>query len=120
MALIEFAMAYVVVLCGMQTRNKAHLVRPSDGIMTPAKQKNRRIILQTLTTVTLSQLESHFWESANILRGPVDAASRAVWAEFVLAYDLARRLSANSFTVQLKGIGLACPRFSYTSDQWEE
>ena len=25
-------------------------------------------------TVTLSQLESHLWESANILRGPVDAA----------------------------------------------
>ena len=24
--------------------------------------------------VTLSQLESHLWESANILRGPVDAA----------------------------------------------
>jgi type I restriction enzyme M protein len=26
------------------------------------------------STVTLSQLESHLWESANILRGPVDAA----------------------------------------------
>ena len=26
------------------------------------------------TTVTLSQLESHLWEAANILRGPVDAA----------------------------------------------
>ncbi len=26
------------------------------------------------TTVTLSQIESHLWESANILRGPVDAA----------------------------------------------
>ena len=25
-------------------------------------------------TVTLSQLESHRWEFANILRGPVDAA----------------------------------------------
>ncbi|MDP1609566.1 MAG: type I restriction-modification system subunit M N-terminal domain-containing protein [Sulfuritalea sp.] len=25
-------------------------------------------------TVTLSQLESHLWESANILRGPLDAA----------------------------------------------
>ena len=25
-------------------------------------------------TITLSQLESHLWESANILRGPVDAA----------------------------------------------
>ena len=24
--------------------------------------------------ITLSQLESHLWESANILRGPVDAA----------------------------------------------
>ena len=26
------------------------------------------------SAVTLSQLESHLWESANILRGPVDAA----------------------------------------------
>ena len=25
-------------------------------------------------TVTLSQIESHLWESANLLRGPVDAA----------------------------------------------
>ena len=46
-------------------------------------------------TVTLSQIESHLWESANILRGPVDAADfktyifpllffkriRDVWAE---------------------------------------
>jgi len=24
--------------------------------------------------ITLSQLENHLWESANILRGPVDAA----------------------------------------------
>lgn len=28
----------------------------------------------TTQTVTLSQLENHLWESANILRGPVDAA----------------------------------------------
>lgn len=27
-----------------------------------------------MATITLSQLESHLWESANILRGPVDAA----------------------------------------------
>ena len=27
-----------------------------------------------MTTITLSQLEAHLWESANILRGPVDAA----------------------------------------------
>lgn len=26
------------------------------------------------SSTTLSQLESHLWESANILRGPVDAA----------------------------------------------
>lgn len=25
-------------------------------------------------TINLSQLENHLWESANILRGPVDAA----------------------------------------------
>lgn len=29
---------------------------------------------QAASTITLSQLESHLWESANILRGPVDAA----------------------------------------------
>jgi type I restriction enzyme M protein len=28
----------------------------------------------TIQPTTLSQLESHLWESANILRGPVDAA----------------------------------------------
>ena len=28
----------------------------------------------TANTVTLNQLESHLWEAANILRGPVDAA----------------------------------------------
>ena len=28
----------------------------------------------TVPTVTLNQLESHLWEAANILRGPVDAA----------------------------------------------
>ena len=28
----------------------------------------------TAPKLTLSQLESHLWESANILRGPVDAA----------------------------------------------
>lgn len=27
-----------------------------------------------MSSITLSQLESHLWESANILRGPVDAA----------------------------------------------
>ena len=30
--------------------------------------------------VTLGQLESHLWESANILRGPVDAADDCVVA----------------------------------------
>ncbi|WP_298398319.1 type I restriction-modification system subunit M N-terminal domain-containing protein [uncultured Azonexus sp.] len=29
---------------------------------------------QAASTITLSQLESHLWKSANILRGPVDAA----------------------------------------------
>ncbi len=28
----------------------------------------------TVANITLSQLESHLWEAANILRGPVDAA----------------------------------------------
>ena len=27
-----------------------------------------------MTSISLSQLENHLWESANILRGPVDAA----------------------------------------------
>jgi len=29
---------------------------------------------QTEQTLSLSKIESHLWESANILRGPVDAA----------------------------------------------
>ena len=29
---------------------------------------------QTEQSLSLSQIESHLWESANILRGPVDAA----------------------------------------------
>ena len=33
--------------------------------------RNRRM---TNNTITLNQLESHLWEAANILRGPVDAA----------------------------------------------
>lgn len=28
-----------------------------------------------METISLSQLESHLWESANILRGPEDAAN---------------------------------------------
>jgi type I restriction enzyme M protein len=40
--------------------------------------KNRKVtktdeVSPAPRTVTLSQLESHLWESANILRGPVDA-----------------------------------------------
>ena len=27
-----------------------------------------------MSSITINQLESHLWESANILRGPVDAA----------------------------------------------
>ena len=38
-----------------------------------AKNVNDRLQLID-QTITLSQLESHLWESANILRGPVDAA----------------------------------------------
>jgi type I restriction enzyme M protein len=30
--------------------------------------------MMTNGTTTLSQLESHLWEAANIFRGPVDAA----------------------------------------------
>jgi len=33
-----------------------------------------RVEAPKVTTTSLSQLESHLWESANILRGPVDAA----------------------------------------------
>lgn len=34
-------------------------------------EKERRMMSDA---ITLSQLESHLWEAANILRGPVDAA----------------------------------------------
>src|SRR6187399_2372012 len=40
-------------------------------MMSEPIQKTRHV---TDTKITLSQLESHLWESANILRGPVDAA----------------------------------------------
>jgi type I restriction enzyme M protein len=36
--------------------------------------KNDENNLMQEAPITLSQLESHLWESANILRGPVDAA----------------------------------------------
>lgn len=37
-------------------------------------------------TITLNQIESHLWESANILRGPVDAADEIAF----LALDCER------------------------------
>ena len=40
-------------------------------VMKPAQLASRRFMSDPLT---LSQLESHLWEAANILRGPVDAA----------------------------------------------
>src|SRR5437868_3397216 len=41
-----------------------------------SRQPRGFTMTETLATspVTLSQLESHLWEAANILRGPVDAA----------------------------------------------
>lgn len=41
--------------------------------MTHEKNNKSKIVVSD-QTVTLNQLESHLWESANILRGPVDAA----------------------------------------------
>src|SRR5713101_6677895 len=49
--------------------------------------RNRRM---TVHTVTLSQLESHLWEAANILRGPVDAAD---FKTYVFPLLFFRRLS---------------------------
>jgi HsdM-like protein len=37
-------------------------------------QRIRKVKDLERTTITLSRLEAHLWESANILRGPVDAA----------------------------------------------
>jgi len=34
----------------------------------------KRLCQMSITSISLSQLESHLWEAANILRGPVDAA----------------------------------------------
>lgn len=44
-----------------------------DATMTTEKNKNLKIVMPD-QAISLSQLESHLWESANILRGPVDAA----------------------------------------------
>src|SRR5580704_2305654 len=41
---------------------------------TPCENGMEPCHLVTNSTTTLSQLESHLWEAANILRGPVDAA----------------------------------------------
>lgn len=38
-----------------------------------------------LPHITSAQLESHLWESANILRGPVDAAD---FKTYIFPYDI--------------------------------
>jgi type I restriction enzyme M protein len=51
--------------------------RPKKDPKSPPKAavaRQESLALKSDGTVTLSQLESHLWEAANILRGPVDAA----------------------------------------------
>src|SRR5688572_28927115 len=48
------------------------------GVVSPAgpspAAKTSTSSSASLTNVTVTQLESHLWQAANILRGPVDAA----------------------------------------------
>lgn len=46
--------------------------------------------------VTLGQLESHLWESANILRGPVDAADFKTYIFPLLFFTVNRSSSTRS------------------------
>ena len=45
--------------------------------------------------VTLGQLESHLWESANILRGPVDAADFKTYIFPLLFFKGSPRFQCN-------------------------
>lgn len=55
---------------GVMSKIKA---RQSNKKLHP-KRNNKSELGKTKDTTTLGQLESHLWEAANILRGPVDAA----------------------------------------------
>ena len=45
--------------------------------------------------ITLSQLEGHLWESANILRGPVDAADFKTYIFPLLFFKGSPRFQCN-------------------------
>jgi hypothetical protein len=50
------------------------LVFGSYGVCTLERSGSLVVKHETMPQTNLSELESHLWEAANILRGPVDAA----------------------------------------------
>jgi type I restriction enzyme M protein len=60
-----------------------------DETMTHDKYNKLKIVVLD-PTISLSQLEAHLWESANILRGPVDAAD---FKSFVFPLLFFKRIS---------------------------
>lgn len=54
----------------MAKKNAKKQAKAKESSAVPQRQSS----FASTTSVTLSQLESHLWEAANILRGPVDAA----------------------------------------------
>ena len=59
----------------------------------------------TATTITLSQLESHLWEAANILRGPVDAADFKTYVFPLLFFKRLSDVHDEEYQVAMKEFG---------------
>ena len=57
------------------------------------------------TPITLSQLESHLWESANILRGPVDAADFKTYVFPLLFFKRISDVHDEEYATALKEFG---------------
>lgn len=62
-----------------------------------------------MTTITLSQFESHLWESANILRGPVDAADFKTYIIPLLFFErICDVWESHRFQIQVTATGTMC------------
>ena len=55
-------------------------------------------------TITLSQLESHLWEAANILRGPVDAADFKTYVFPLLFFKRISDVYDEEYAAALAGV----------------
>jgi type I restriction enzyme M protein len=59
-------------------------------------------------TITLSQLESHLWEAANILRGPVDAADFKSYVFPLLFFKRISDVHDDEHAAEYRANGLPC------------